>query len=54
VHGNGPPWCTEGNDHVFGYPVRWVIVNKGEIDFAIAETPGCFVDTAGGVGNVTQ
>jgi hypothetical protein len=54
VHGIGPPWCSEGNAHVFGYPVRWVIASKGEIDFAIAETPGCFVDTPGGVGNVTQ
>jgi hypothetical protein len=54
VHGVGPPWCSDGNAHVFGYPVRWVIANKGEIDFAIAETPGCFVDTPGGVGNVTQ
>jgi hypothetical protein len=54
VHGIGPPWCSEGNAHVFAYPVRWVIPNKGEIDFAIAETPGCFVDTPGGVGAVTQ
>jgi hypothetical protein len=32
----GPPLCSEGNFKFLGHPVRWVVPNKGEIDFAWA------------------
>jgi len=39
---------------VFAYAVRWVVANKGELEFAIAEVPGCFADVPSGVGAVNQ
>ena len=34
---NGPP-CIGGRFKFLGYPVRWVVANKGEIEFALAES----------------
>jgi hypothetical protein len=52
VH-NGPPLCSAGNEKVLGYPVRWVVANKGEIEFAVAEAPQCIVASPA-VESVTQ
>jgi len=38
----GPPFCTEGTIKRLGYPARWVVANKGEIRFAVAESAQCF------------
>ena len=54
VLGVGPPWCSEGNAHVLPYAVRWVVANKGQIEFAVAEVPGCYADEPSGVGAVKQ
>jgi hypothetical protein len=40
VH-HGPP-CSENNVKFLGFPARWVVANKGEIDFALAPSPECF------------
>jgi HYR domain len=52
VH-NGPPLCSEGNERVLDYPVRWVVANKGEIEFAVAAAPQCIVASPA-VESVTQ
>jgi HYR domain len=36
---NGPPLCSDGYFKFLGYPARWVVATKGEIEFAIAESP---------------
>ena len=54
VLGVGPPWCSEGDAHVLPYAVRWVVANKGQLEFAVAEVPGCFADEPSGVGAVKQ
>ncbi len=54
VLGVGPPWCSEGNAHVLPYAVRWVVANKGQLEFSVAEVPGCFADEPSGVGAVKQ
>ncbi len=38
----GPPFCPEGTTKRLGYPARWVIANKGEIHFAVAESAQCY------------
>ena len=38
----GPPFCPEGTTKRLGYPSRWVVANKGEIYFAVAESAQCF------------
>ena len=38
----GPPFCPEGTTKRLGYPARWVVRNKGEIHFAVAESAQCF------------
>jgi HYR domain-containing protein len=43
----GPPLCDAGNFKFLGYPVKWVVANKGEIDFAIAESQ-CVAEGADG------
>ena len=40
VH-RGPPLCSGDDERVLGYPVRWVVANKGEIEFTLAEDPRC-------------
>jgi hypothetical protein len=52
VH-QGPPLCSEGNEKVLGYPVRWVVANKGEIAFAVAAAPQC-IAASDAVENATQ
>jgi HYR domain len=52
VH-NGPPLCSEGNEKVLDYPVRWVVANRGEIEFAVAAAPQCIVASPA-VESVTQ
>jgi HYR domain len=49
----GPPLCSEGNEKVLGYPVRWVVATKGEIEFAVAAAPQCIV-ASDAVENATQ
>jgi HYR domain len=39
---HGPPLCSENNVKFLGFPARWVVANKGEIDFALAPSPECF------------
>ena len=48
-----PPLCGEGNAKVLDYPVRWVVANKGEIEFAVAAAPQCIV-ASDAVENATQ
>lgn len=38
---HGPPLCNENNVKFLGFPARWVVANKGEIDFALAPSPEC-------------
>jgi hypothetical protein len=38
----GPPLCSENNVTSLGFPARWVVANKGEIDFALAPSPECW------------
>jgi hypothetical protein len=38
---HGPPLCAEDEVKFLGSPARWVVANKGEIDFAIAPSPEC-------------
>jgi hypothetical protein len=52
VH-RGPPLCSAENERVLGYPVRWVVANKGEIEFAVAGAPQCIVASPA-VESVTQ
>jgi len=40
VH-HGPP-CSEDRIKFLGFPARWVVANKGEIDFALAPSRECF------------
>lgn len=40
----GAPRCSEGTSQVLGYPVRWIVRDKGAIDFALAEVPQCFTE----------
>ena len=40
VH-HGPP-CSEDSIKFLGFPARWVVANKGEIDFALAPSRECF------------
>ena len=35
------PSCPAAHVRVLGYPVRWTVVGKGEIHFAVEEVPGC-------------
>jgi hypothetical protein len=35
---NGPPLCSGDSFKFLGYPVRWVVASKGEIEFALAES----------------
>ena len=42
---HGPPLCTENNVGFLGFPARWFVANKGEIDFALAPSSECI--TAG-------
>jgi hypothetical protein len=44
---NGPPLCSGTDFKFLGYPVRWVVANKGEIAFALAES-GCVRQGASG------
>jgi len=53
LHFVGPPKCDGDSAQALAYPVRWVVANKGELDFALAET-GCVGDNAGGIGGVGQ
>jgi HYR domain len=41
VH-HGPPLCSGDNVKFLGFPARWVVANKGEIDFTLAPSPACF------------
>jgi len=52
VH-DGPPLCSQGNVKVLDYPVRWVVANKGEIDFALAAVEQC-IAASDAVENATQ
>jgi hypothetical protein len=52
VH-RGPPLCSGEDERVLGYPVRWVVANKGEIEFALAPAPQCMVPSPA-VESVTQ
>src|SRR4029453_2936953 len=52
VH-NGPPLCSEGNEKVLDYPVRWVVANRGEVEVAVAGAPRCIVASPA-VESVTQ
>jgi hypothetical protein len=49
----GPPLCSQNNEKVLDYPVRWVVANKGEIEFAVAAIPQC-IAASPGVESVTQ
>jgi len=53
LHWVGPPKCDDDSAKALAYPVRWVVANKGELDFALAES-GCVTDGAGGIGGVGQ
>jgi len=53
LHWVGPPKCDGDNAQALAYPVRWVVANKGELDFALAES-GCVSDGGGGIGSVGQ
>jgi len=53
LHFVGPPKCDGDDAQALAYPVRWVVANKGELDFTLAET-GCVGDNAGGIGGVGQ
>ena len=53
LHWVGPPKCEGDTAEALAYPVRWVVANKGELDFALAES-GCVGDNAGGIGGVGQ
>lgn len=44
---SGPPLCLAGNFKFLDYPARWVVANKGEIEFAIAESE-CVAEGADG------
>jgi len=37
----GPPSCNGGDISLLGYPVRWVVGNKGEITFVTADSAEC-------------
>ena len=39
---HGPPLCIENSVRFLGFPARWVVANKGEIDFALAPSPECW------------
>jgi HYR domain len=43
---HGPPLCAEDEVKFLGSPARWVVANKGEIDFAIAPSPACITALA--------
>lgn len=49
LHWVGPPKCDGDSAQALAYPVRWIVANKGELDFALAES-GCVGDNAGGIG----
>ena len=53
LHWVGPPKCDGDSAQALAYPVRWVVANKGELDFALAES-GCVNDGAVGMGGVGQ
>ena len=42
----GQPSCSDGQITLLGYPVRWVIGNKGEIDFVTADSAVCIAQGA--------
>jgi hypothetical protein len=52
--GDGPPSCPVGYYKALGYPARWVVANKGELDFALAEVPGCVDYTTNEIGAVER
>jgi len=53
LHWVGPPKCEGDTAQALAYPVRWVVANKGELNFALAESI-CISDGAGGIGSVGQ
>jgi hypothetical protein len=42
-----PSSCPAGSVRILGYPVRWVVAGKGEINFAAVERPECIGADAG-------